>query len=79
MTDHRLDIHVDRSVAQTCARAGKGEQMGAEDKGGRRREGAGYLDLVDILLLLLIGGSHRVQFRVNSAIKAQVDLTTGQD
>ena len=42
-------------------------------------EGAGYLDLVDILLLLLIGGSHRVQFRVNSAIKAQVDLTTGQD
>ena len=37
------------------------------------------LDLVDILLLLLIGGSHREQFRVNSAIKAQVDPTTGQD
>ena len=44
MTDQRLDIHVDRSVAQTCARAGKGEQMGAEDKGGRRRAGADYLE-----------------------------------
>ena len=31
-------------VAQTCATAGNGEQMGAEDNGGRRRAGAGYLE-----------------------------------
>ena len=37
------------------------------------------LDLVDILLLLLIGGSHRVQVIVNFRKKAQVDPTTGQD
>ena len=30
-------------VAQTCATAGNGEQMGAKDNGGRRRAGADYL------------------------------------
>ena len=30
-------------VAQTCATAAKGKQMGAKDKGGRRRAGADYL------------------------------------
>ena len=31
-------------VAQTCATAAKGKQMGAKDTGGRRRAGADYLE-----------------------------------